>query len=70
METQLEPSLKNVKENKMYGYYIKRRKTLRYKGLVFKTLCSAGLGAHTFNSNPWEAEAREFLSSRPAWSTE
>jgi hypothetical protein len=26
-------------------------------------------GAHTFNPSTWEAEAGEFLSSRPAWST-
>jgi hypothetical protein len=26
--------------------------------------------AHAFNPNTWEAEAGEFLSSRPAWSTE
>jgi hypothetical protein len=26
--------------------------------------------AHAFNSSTWEAEAGEFLSSRPAWSTE
>jgi hypothetical protein len=26
--------------------------------------------AHTFNLSTWEAEATEFLSSRPAWSTE
>jgi hypothetical protein len=25
---------------------------------------------HTFNPSTWEAEAGEFLSSRPAWSTE
>jgi hypothetical protein len=24
---------------------------------------------HTFNPSTWEAEAGEFLSSRPAWST-
>jgi hypothetical protein len=26
--------------------------------------------AHTFNPSTWEAETGEFLSSRPAWSTE
>jgi hypothetical protein len=26
--------------------------------------------AHTFNPGTWEAEAGEFLSSRPAWCTE
>ena len=26
--------------------------------------------AHAFNPRTWEAEAGEFLSSRPAWSTE
>jgi hypothetical protein len=28
-----------------------------------------GVVAHTFNPSTWEAEAGEFLSSRPAWST-
>jgi hypothetical protein len=26
--------------------------------------------AHTFDPSTWEAEAGEFLSSRPVWSTE
>jgi hypothetical protein len=26
--------------------------------------------AHTFNPSTWEAEAGEFLSLRPTWSTE
>jgi hypothetical protein len=29
-----------------------------------------GMVAHAFNPSTWEAEAGEFLSSRPAWSTE
>jgi major histocompatibility complex class I len=29
-----------------------------------------GVVAHAFNSSTWVAEAVEFLSSRPAWSTE
>ena len=29
-----------------------------------------GVVAHAFNPSTWEAEASEFLSSRPAWSTE
>jgi hypothetical protein len=29
-----------------------------------------GMVVHTFNPSTWEAEAGEFLSSRPAWSTE
>jgi hypothetical protein len=28
-----------------------------------------GMLAHTFNPSTWEAEAGEFLSLRPAWST-
>jgi hypothetical protein len=28
-----------------------------------------GMVGHTFNPSTWEAEAGEFLSSRPAWST-
>jgi hypothetical protein len=31
---------------------------------------SQALVAHAFNPSTWEAEAGEFLSSRPAWSTE
>jgi hypothetical protein len=31
---------------------------------------SQAVVAHTFNPSTWEAEARGFLSSRPAWSTE
>ena len=30
---------------------------------------SRAVVAHTFNPSTWEAEAGEFLSSRPAWST-
>lgn len=29
-----------------------------------------GVVTHTFNPSTWEAEAVEFLSSRPVWSTE
>jgi hypothetical protein len=29
-----------------------------------------GVVVHAFNPSTWEAEAGEFLSSRPAWSTE
>jgi hypothetical protein len=29
-----------------------------------------GVVVHAFNPSIWEAEAGEFLSSRPAWSTE
>jgi hypothetical protein len=29
-----------------------------------------GVVAHAFNLSTWEAEAGEFLSLRPAWSTE
>jgi hypothetical protein len=29
-----------------------------------------GVVAHAFNPSTWEAEAGEFLSSRPAWSPE
>jgi hypothetical protein len=29
-----------------------------------------GVIAHTFDPSTWEAEAGEFLSLRPAWSTE
>jgi hypothetical protein len=28
-----------------------------------------GVVAHAFNPSTWEAEAGEFLTSRPAWST-
>jgi hypothetical protein len=33
-------------------------------------MASPGVVAHAFNPSTWEAEAGEFLSSRPAWSTE
>jgi hypothetical protein len=37
----------------------------------FKNIASEpGMVVHTFNPSTWEAEAGEFLSSRPAWSTE
>jgi hypothetical protein len=32
-------------------------------------MCQAVV-VHAFNPSTWEAEAGEFLSSRPAWSTE
>jgi hypothetical protein len=35
-----------------------------------KRFVSPGMVAHAFNPSTWEAEAGEFLSSRPAWSTE
>ena len=44
-----------------------------YSGILFsylKTRTLPGLVAHTFNPSTWEAEAGEFLSLRPAWSTE
>ena len=44
-----------------------------YSGILFsylKTRTLPGLVAHTFNPSTWKAEAGEFLSLRPAWSTE
>jgi hypothetical protein len=38
--------------------------------LVKKQKQSRVVVAHAFNPSIWEAEAGEFLSSRPAWSTE
>jgi hypothetical protein len=35
-----------------------------------KDRTSRAVVVHTFNPNTWEAEAGEFLSSKPAWSTE
>jgi hypothetical protein len=34
-----------------------------------KDVCHRAVVAHAFNPSTWEAEAGEFLSSRPAWST-
>ena len=36
----------------------------------FKTKPKLSMVAHAFNASTWEAEAGEFMSSRPAWSTE
>jgi hypothetical protein len=38
--------------------------------LVIKKYNTPGVVLHAFNPGLWEAEADEFLSSRPAWSTE
>jgi hypothetical protein len=35
-----------------------------------KNRSRAGVVAHAFDPSTWEEEAGEFLSSRPAWSTE
>jgi hypothetical protein len=35
-----------------------------------KKQAKPGVVVHAFNPSTWEAEAGEFLSSRPAWSTE
>jgi hypothetical protein len=35
-----------------------------------KTTTRLGMVAHAFSPSTWEAEAGEFLSPRPAWSTE
>jgi hypothetical protein len=35
-----------------------------------KKLNKPGVVAHAFNPSTWQAETGEFLSSRPAWSTE
>jgi hypothetical protein len=39
-------------------------------GLVLENVWELGMVAHAFNPSTQEAEAGEFLSSRPAWSTE
>jgi hypothetical protein len=40
-------------------------------GLVlFETGPELGMVVHTLNPSTWEAEADEFMSWRPAWSTE
>jgi hypothetical protein len=36
----------------------------------FKSTVRKAVVAHAFNPSTWEVEAGEFLSSRPAWSTE
>jgi hypothetical protein len=42
----------------------------RYLLYNIKVFLSQAVVAHAFNPSTWEAEAGEFLSSRPAWSTE
>jgi hypothetical protein len=37
---------------------------------TIKESLQPGMVAYAFNPSTWEAEAGEFLSSRPAWSTE
>jgi hypothetical protein len=37
---------------------------------MFENAVVLGVVAHAFNPCTWEAEAGEFLSSRPPWSTE
>ena len=37
---------------------------------IIKIRVGRAVVAHTFNPRTWEAEAGEFLSSRPVWSTE
>ena len=36
----------------------------------YTRVVSSGVVVHAFSPSTWEAEAGEFLSSRPAWSTE
>jgi hypothetical protein len=43
--------------------------TSRGTGDILKILYPGSV-AHAFNPGTWKAEASEFLSSRPAWSTE
>ena len=38
--------------------------------VIIKNTKVPGVMAHAFNPSTWEAEADEFLSLRPAWSTE
>jgi hypothetical protein len=49
------------------------RKDIYLKGnmqiYIYLNIIVPGVVAHTFNPCTWEAEARGFLSSRPAWST-
>jgi hypothetical protein len=40
------------------------------KERILKPAKKPGVVVHTFIPSAWEAEAGEFLSSRPAWSTE
>jgi hypothetical protein len=50
---------------------ISQKSKKKYKDVfkIFKKI-SQEVVVHTFNSSTWEVEAGEFLSSRPAWSTE
>ena len=49
-ETQWESFEKNdKKENKMYAYYIKNRKAVRYRDLVFKSFLGSTINSFRMN---------------------
>jgi hypothetical protein len=48
---------------------MKKRLNKKNKTGLKKVGIKPGVVAHTFNPSTWEAEAGEFLSLRPAWST-
>jgi major histocompatibility complex class I len=53
-EYKIKPKTREM--NRLIPLPIKKNKTLM-----------PGMGVHAFNPSTWEAEAGEFLSSRPAW---
>jgi hypothetical protein len=50
--------------------FLKVSKTFSSANMVKKLKLVLGVVVHAFDPSTWEAEAGEFLSSRPAWSTE
>jgi hypothetical protein len=63
--------LKIFKRNKnicCFFFFLQKSAT-KWRKWVLKRPDEAGVVAHAFNPSTGEAEAGEFLSSRPAWST-
>jgi hypothetical protein len=58
-----------VKKNKKQKTKNKKQKTKNKKQKTKNKKHPPGMVAHAFNPSTWEAEAGEFLSLRPTWST-
>jgi hypothetical protein len=61
--------MKDMLRSGRYTYPDRHREIQRQRH-THKEIQSTGVVAHTFDPSTWEAEADEFLSSRPVWSTE
>jgi hypothetical protein len=62
-----EPRCPSTEESIQKLWYIY---TMEYYSAIKNNEFRGTVVAHTFNPSTWEAEARRFLSSRPAWSIE